>query len=189
MKRGFILVEFISAVAIIAILAAILFPVFTRAREKAHQTTCAQNLVNVGMALRQYSADYHGHFPPDDNDLSPLYFQYLPEWRSLDCPTITRDFDGEAGDYCYRGGYQDDDRGDIMLMSDRIAAAHNEGNNVLWIDGHAKWVKYGTFIKQGKAMPGLDTSTAPFPHERGGAGPVPLPPPPPSPGPPPGGGR
>ena len=180
MKRGFILVEFLTAVAIIAILAAILFPVFARAREKARQATCAQNLLNVGMALRQYSADYHGHFPPDDNDLSPLYFQYLPEWRCLDCPSIARDFDGEAGDYCYRGGYQDDDRGDLMLMADRIAAPHNEGNNVLWLDGHAKWCMYRDFIKAGQPMPGLDTSTAPAPHEYGpGVSPPPPPPPPP----------
>lgn len=188
MKRGFILVEFLTAVGIIAVLAAILFPVFARAREKAHQTSCAQNLLNVGMALRQYSADYQGHFPPDDNDLSPLYFQHMPEWRSLDCPTIVRDFDGEAGDYCYRGGYQDDDRGDLMLMADRVAAPHNEGNNVLWLDGHAKWLKYKWFVESGQPMPGLDTSTAPPPPEPP-PGPAWCPPPPLPPGtpPPPGG--
>ncbi len=190
MKRGFILVEFLTAVSIIAILAAILFPVFARAREKARQTTCVQNLLNVGMALRQYSVEYHGHFPPDDNDLSPLYFQYLPEWRSLDCPTIVRDFDGEAGDYCYRGGYQDDDRGDLMLMADRVAAPHNGGNNVLFLDGHAKWLKYKWFVESGQPMPGLDTSTAPVEDEYGGPGWLGPPPPSPGPpGPPPGGAR
>lgn len=57
-KKGFTLIELLVVIAIIAILTAILFPVFAKAREKARQTTCASNLRQIGLALVQYSEDY-----------------------------------------------------------------------------------------------------------------------------------
>jgi len=48
---------------IIAILAAILFPVFARAREKARQTSCLSNLKQLGLALHMYAQDYDEIFP------------------------------------------------------------------------------------------------------------------------------
>jgi len=41
-------------IAIIAILAAILFPVFSHAREKARQTTCMSNQKQIGLGYQQY---------------------------------------------------------------------------------------------------------------------------------------
>jgi len=43
-ENGFTLVELLVVVAIIALLAAILFPVFQVARENAHRATCQSNL-------------------------------------------------------------------------------------------------------------------------------------------------
>jgi prepilin-type processing-associated H-X9-DG protein len=51
-------------VAIIAILAAILFPVFAKAREKARQASCASNLHQIGLATMQYEQDYDDHTLP-----------------------------------------------------------------------------------------------------------------------------
>ncbi|HAZ62604.1 MAG TPA: hypothetical protein DCZ72_03195, partial [Armatimonadetes bacterium] len=51
--------------AIIAILAAILFPVFAKAREKARQASCLSNLKQVGLALMQYVQDYEETMPWD----------------------------------------------------------------------------------------------------------------------------
>ncbi|MFY7952415.1 MAG: DUF1559 domain-containing protein [Armatimonadaceae bacterium] len=45
-------------IAIIAILAAILFPVFAQAREKARQTNCISNLKQIGTATLMYMQDY-----------------------------------------------------------------------------------------------------------------------------------
>ncbi len=56
--RGFTLIELLVVVAIIAILAAILFPVFARARENARRTSCISNLKQVGLGLLQYTQDY-----------------------------------------------------------------------------------------------------------------------------------
>ena len=60
---GFTLIEVLVVMAIIAILAAILFPVFARAREKARQTTCSSNLRQLGMAVEMYTADWDDTYP------------------------------------------------------------------------------------------------------------------------------
>ena len=57
-KTGFTLIELLIVIAIIAILAAILFPVFATAREKARQSSCASNLKQIILADLQYSQDY-----------------------------------------------------------------------------------------------------------------------------------
>jgi len=55
--RAFTLIELLTVIAIIAVLAAILFPVFGRVREKARQTSCISNERQLGFALLQYAAD------------------------------------------------------------------------------------------------------------------------------------
>jgi prepilin-type N-terminal cleavage/methylation domain-containing protein/prepilin-type processing-associated H-X9-DG protein len=67
MKRtkGFTLVELLVVILIILILAAILFPVLARAIQKARQVGCANNLKQIGLAMRQYSDDYNGMLVPE----------------------------------------------------------------------------------------------------------------------------
>lgn len=61
--QGFTLIELLVVVAIIALLAAILFPVFGRARENARRSTCQSNLKQIGLGILQYSQDYDERFP------------------------------------------------------------------------------------------------------------------------------
>jgi prepilin-type N-terminal cleavage/methylation domain-containing protein/prepilin-type processing-associated H-X9-DG protein len=62
-KRGFTLIELLVVIAIIAILSAILFPTFGRARENARKTACMNNLKQLGTAFQQYVADYDRSYP------------------------------------------------------------------------------------------------------------------------------
>jgi prepilin-type processing-associated H-X9-DG protein len=50
-------------IAIIAILAAILFPVFAKAREAARQTTCINNQKQIVVALQMFAEDHDGKYP------------------------------------------------------------------------------------------------------------------------------
>ena len=65
---GFTLIELLVVVAIIALLAAILFPVFARAREKARAASCLSNMKQLALALTQYTQDSDELMPIDTYD-------------------------------------------------------------------------------------------------------------------------
>jgi len=62
-KKGFTLIELLVVIGIIAILAAILFPVFASAKARAKQATCLSNLRQIGSAIGLYMTDYDDVFP------------------------------------------------------------------------------------------------------------------------------
>jgi prepilin-type N-terminal cleavage/methylation domain-containing protein/prepilin-type processing-associated H-X9-DG protein len=65
-RRAFTLVELLTVIAIIGILAAIIIPVVGRVRESANKSSCASNLRQIGVALSSYVADHKGHLPGYD---------------------------------------------------------------------------------------------------------------------------
>ena len=60
---GFTLMELLIAIAIVAVIAAILFPVFATVRERGRRTVCGSNLKQIVIAMQQYVQDNNGTYP------------------------------------------------------------------------------------------------------------------------------
>ena len=97
-------------IAIIAILAAILFPVFARARENARRTSCGSNLKQIGLGLLQYTQDFDEKMPfsffgtGGDSDSTnykwmDAIFPYVRSEQLFDCPS-----DSLSPNYKFRSG-------------------------------------------------------------------------------------
>src|SRR5271156_6706380 len=63
---GFTLIELLVVIAIIPILAAILLPTLTRAKESAKSTSCRNNLKQLQLCWMMYADDYAGILVPND---------------------------------------------------------------------------------------------------------------------------
>jgi prepilin-type N-terminal cleavage/methylation domain-containing protein/prepilin-type processing-associated H-X9-DG protein len=106
---GFTLIELLVVISIIALLAAILFPVFSRARESGRRAACQSNLKQIGLGVTQYMQDYDERLPLESyasdtsgqtvNDYaepgaSPNYIAeiqpYVKSWELFRCPSVPK---------------------------------------------------------------------------------------------------
>jgi prepilin-type N-terminal cleavage/methylation domain-containing protein/prepilin-type processing-associated H-X9-DG protein len=76
-RTGFTLVELLVVIAVISLLAALLFPVFARAREKARQAACFSNMRQVTLAIFEYGDDNDGSCPPYGHGVVAFWPQYV----------------------------------------------------------------------------------------------------------------
>lgn len=109
-RNAFTLIEILVVVAILAILAAILFPVFARSRENARRSSCQSNLKQIGLGVLQYTQDFDEHYPPFHNHVftsvpsggernwAQMIYPYVKSTQLFKCPSNSATYNiGEGG--------------------------------------------------------------------------------------------
>ena len=81
-RRGFTLIELLVIIAIIATLAAILFPVFAQAKAAAKKATCLSNFKQIDTAMIMYSSDYDGRYARTQTSDNPGIPGYISWWST-----------------------------------------------------------------------------------------------------------
>ena len=96
---SFTLIELLVVIAIIAILASLLLPSLSRARETAKQGSCSSNIRQIGAGTYSYASDFQDCIPPMFGD----YVAYTTYWndalynpgyltqKSFACPSMPKE--------------------------------------------------------------------------------------------------
>ena len=153
-RRGFVYMDIFCTIVIIALIYSTLLFTWTRSLDRARRSVCLQNMKEISVALRAYALDYGGAFPAQQNGLATLCDQYAADRGILLCPQVDHwrkqhpdatppsrldDRPDLPVDYVYRGGLYSDDLPSLALVMDYSTRQHQDGANVLYLDGRAEW--------------------------------------------------
>lgn len=155
--RGYTLVELLVVIAIIGVLMAILFPVYSTARQKAYETVCISNMRQLTLAILAYASNHNERLP----DASTWVSDIMPHVKDQDIFKCRRDGSGEDCSYAMNAALSGrslsmlNDTGVVLLYETATPGPcpyggvediadpprHNGGNIYGFADSHVKWHK------------------------------------------------
>jgi prepilin-type processing-associated H-X9-DG protein len=134
------------------LMASILLPSLSRARETANRVKCAANLRTMGQGLLLYANDHKGKYPLSIGELLtlqlPLEIFVCPSsGKSVPANIVNADLQtqmtwvNDNGDYVYMGANKTSSaRASEIIVYERADDHGQQGINILYGDGHVDWI-------------------------------------------------
>ena len=143
-EKKFTLIELLVVIGIIAILASMLMPALQKAKEKANQADCMNNIKQIGTTIMMYASDFKNMYPvgieangkmPEDSVLhnghafaNLMYCEYITTGKTFNCRSAKQTAVGR-NDWDKLAGNEDDSDGKT------VSDTKNKYNSYLYIGG------------------------------------------------------